>query len=179
VLNQQKGIFDLLNAMKRIDHDIPPDVKLAVCGVDRDNEIQKAVESLKLTGRVEMKGWIEAEQKQELFEQTAINILPSYSEALPMSILETMAYGIPNIATDVAAIPEVIRNGENGILIKPGDVEGLAQAIRKLVLDAEKCAYLSKAGYSTVKENFTPEKHKKDLLRIYNEVLNEVLGCSN
>lgn len=172
VLNQQKGIFDLLNALKRIDREIPPAVKLAVCGADRDSEVRKAVEDLKLTGRVEMKGWIEAEQKQELFEQISINILPSYSEALPMSILETMAYGIPSIATDVAAIPEAIQNGENGILVKPGDVQGLAQAIRELVLNAEKRARFSKAGYFAVKENFTPEKHKKDLLRIYNEVLN-------
>jgi glycosyltransferase involved in cell wall biosynthesis len=82
-----------------------------------------------------------------------------------------MAYGIPSIATDVAAIPEVIQHGENGILIKPGDVEGLAQAIRTLVLNAEKCVRFSEAGYLAIKENFTAEKHKKDLLRVYNQVL--------
>lgn len=176
VLDRQKGIFDLLNAIKQIDRELPSTVKLVVCGTDRNHKVQKAVENLKLTDRVEMKGWVEAEQKQEIFEQTMIHILPSYSEALPMSVLETMSYGIPNISADVAAIPEVIRNGENGILIKPSDVEGLVQAIRELISDTKKRTRFSKAGYLTVKENFTAKKHINDLLRIYNEILQEGSG---
>ena len=62
-----------------------------------------------------------------------LHVLPSYREGLPMSILETMGQGIPNISTRIASIPEVIQDGENGFLITLGDVEALQNRILKLV----------------------------------------------
>ena len=56
-------------------------------------------------------------------EHAMVNILPSYNEGLPMTILETMAYGIPNISTSIASIPEVLHNNDNGFLVKPGDID--------------------------------------------------------
>lgn len=74
------------------------------------------------------KGWLDKSKQNEVFSNIALNVLPSYNEGLPMSILETMAYGIPNISTRVAAIPEVISD-KNGYLIYTGDKKALKEAI--------------------------------------------------
>jgi glycosyltransferase involved in cell wall biosynthesis len=169
VLNQQKGIFDLLNAIQLIDDDLPPSYKVAVCGIDSDGSVQREVEKLGLSNRVEMMGWIGNHQKAEILGQTCIHILPSYSEAMPMSILETMAWGIPNIATMTGAVPEIIQNGKNGFLIQPGDVEGLAEAIKRMVTDRAKRAEFSVESYKTISEKFSLAKIKSDLLSIYRE----------
>ena len=54
------------------------------------------------------------QMKNRIYKTIAINVLPSYNEGLPMSILETMAYGIPSITTNIASIPEVVVDGVNG-----------------------------------------------------------------
>ena len=63
------------------------------------------------------------------------HVLFSYNEGLPMAILETMGCGIVNIATRVAAIPEVIVHGETGFLVEPGDKDGLARILLEVSAD--------------------------------------------
>ena len=122
-----------------------------------------------LENRVDYKGWLEKEEKEKVMDEIAINILPSYNEGLPMTILETMARGIPNITTSIAAIPEAVSK-ENGILLKPGDVQGLQQAILTL-MDSEKIRQeKSDKSFETIKEKFSLEKHIHEVLHIYNEL---------
>jgi glycosyltransferase involved in cell wall biosynthesis len=59
--------------------------------------------------------------------------LPSYSEGLPITILEAMATGLPIIASSVGSIPEVIQDGKNGFLIEAGDYKALAEKIKLLI----------------------------------------------
>ena len=89
-----------------------------------------------------------------------------------MTILETMAYGIPNITTDVAAIPEAVNAG-NGILIHPGDKAALKDAITAIANDREKRASLSEAAYETALDRFSIEKHIEHILKIYREMEKE------
>jgi len=62
-------------------------------------------------------------------------VLPSYNEGLPMSILEAMAAGLPVISTPIGGIPEAITDNVEGLLVQPGDVEALAQALRRILRD--------------------------------------------
>ena len=101
--------------------------------------------------------------------RTAVHILPSWNEGLPMSILETMAEGIPSIATDIAAVPEAVKNGKNGILIQPGDVDGLAEAIRQMVFRPEQRLEFGRKSYETARERFSLECHMAELAAIYRE----------
>ena len=84
-----------------------------------------------------------------------------------MTILETMARGIPNISTRIASIPEVIRDGENGYMITPGDVESLAMYIEKLVTDAELRCKFSCASYDLITNNFSLNTNIEKLKKIY------------
>ena len=81
-----------------------------------------------------------------------------------MSILETMARGIPNISTRIAAIPEVIRDGENGFLIEPGDVSALAGRIQTLCADRALRKKMREAAWREISENFSLARHMETLL---------------
>jgi len=60
-------------------------------------------------------------------------VLPSYTESFPMVILEAMSMGVPVVATPLGGIPTLVRDGENGILVPPGDPHALARAIMMIV----------------------------------------------
>lgn len=154
-LGERKGTLDLLEAMRRIDGDIPPGVKFNLCGDGAVDEVRARVDALGLTGRVAHIGWTDGAQKEEILRSTMLNVLPSYNEGLPMTILETMARGIPNLSTPVASIPEVIADGETGLLVPPGDVGALASALRRLILDAGMRRRISDASFSLIAERFS------------------------
>ena len=97
-------------------------------------------------------------------------ILPSYNEGLPIAILEAMSYKHPVISTPVGGIPEVIENGENGLLVKPGDTAAIADAVRFYIINKEKIAEHGAHAYEIVKD-FFPEKVFSDLDGIYQALL--------
>lgn len=171
-VGKRKGIFDLLEAVKRIDDKLPEKTKLMIYGPESDSPIEDTIRRLGLTDRVKYYGWLSGEQKTDVFRKTAVNILPSYHEGLPMTILETMAWGIPNISTDVAAIPEAV-NEENGALICPGDVQQLAEEILRILNDTECRKQKSCAAFKKAASEFSLDNHIAKLLEIYRELERE------
>ena len=89
-----------------------------------------------------------------------------------MAILETMSLGIPNITTRIASIPEVIDSGVHGILIEPGDIEALKDALRKVCCDREVRQQLSREAYRQIRERFSVDAAGRKLEEIYETVLN-------
>lgn len=177
-LGNRKGTFDLLNAIKLLDEKIPREIKFYLCGDGEIEHVKERVSALNIAHRISHIGWIDGAQKEAILQNTMINVLPSYNEGLPMTILETMARGIPNISTRIASIPEVIKNGENGFMITPGDVESLATYIERLVCDSTLRRDFSNASYELVTKNFSLDANIEKLKNIYNSVVaNNMLGC--
>lgn len=169
MLIQRKGIDDLLAAFKQSIPEIPNDVNLILYGDDHDSpeSIQDKIKRFKLNDRVKYLGWMTDQNKKKVFSNTMINVLPSYNEGLPMTILESMSYGIPNISTKIAAIPEVIKNGNNGYLINPGDVDALSQKLIKLINDKELRKIVSQNAYNVAKKDYSLQSHFDRLMKIY------------
>ena len=90
-----------------------------------------------------------------------------------MTILESMGYGIPNISTSIAAIPEAIVDGINGFLIKPGDIDKLAAKIKEIVCYKDIRGKMSYEAYEMAKNEFSFEIHTKKLIEIYKTMLNK------
>lgn len=169
-VGKRKGVYDLLEAMKLADDRLAPDVKLLIYGPDVDGVIEQKIGEAGLKHRVEYKGWLSAAEKGAVFENTAVNILPSYNEGLPMTILETMAYGIPSISTNVAAIPEVV-NEENGCIICPGQVKDLAERIVGIMADEAQRKRKSEAAYKELKEKCSLDAHFDAVTDIYKKLV--------
>lgn len=169
---KRKGIDDLLQAISHIQNKIPDGVSFSLYGADRDKNINDKIQSMKLGDVVHYKGWLTNEQKDICFKNTMLNVLPSYNEGLPMTILETMAYGIPNIATNIAAIPEAISDGKNGFLFTPGDIDRLETLLIDLISNPEKRRCISNVAYETIENKFSIDIHMKKVLELYNSLLN-------
>lgn len=169
-LGERKGAYDLLKCIKALDERIPKDIQFCMCG---DGEIDKVKETIKEYGishRIAHVGWIDGNQKLEFMKNTMLNVLPSYNEGLPMTILETMAYGIPNVATCIASIPEVLHDGENGCLIVPGDITNLTECLCNLISNVELRNKFSDASYKLVTRDFSLNKNIEVLKSIYKEL---------
>ena len=115
---------------------------------------------------ITFEGWVSGTNKIRLLNLCQIFVLPSYKEGLPISILESMAYGMPIIATPVGAIPSVVKNGDNGFLVPTGNLESLSVAINTLI---DNHLLISKMGLKSLKkvQRFMPENVSARLTDIY------------
>ena len=170
-LGKRKGTYDLLYAIKSIDDQLPQKTKFYFCGDGEIEEVKTKIKQLNIEHRIAHIGWVNEKQRKEILNNISINILPSYNEGLPMTILETMAYGIPNISTRIASIPEVIQHGENGFLVEPGNVQMLSEYILLLLNDRKKREEFSNNAYLRINESFSLDTHVNTLLKIYDELL--------
>lgn len=170
-IGKRKGIFDLIECAKVLKEK-KRNIKFVLYGPDVTDGIEDIIKENNLEEKIEYRGWLDLKNKNKVFEEEiALNVLPSYNEGLPMTILETMSYGIPNISTNVAAIPEVV-NQENGYLIEPGDYIKLAEDILDF-FDNNKRKVLSENSYEIIKNNFSIEKHIEKLSEIYKGIKSE------
>lgn len=167
---KRKGSYDLLEAVAAIDKRLPETIKVWMCGDEDVAGVKHRVEELGLQNRIEHVGWIAGTEREECLRRAMLHVLPSYREGLPMSILETMGQGIPNISTRIASIPEVIQDGENGFLITPGDVEALQNRILKLVSEDRLRREFSEKGARLIRESFSLKASIDRLEHFYEEI---------
>jgi glycosyltransferase involved in cell wall biosynthesis len=85
--------------------------------------------------RVEVHGWLDSAQRDALLAASDVFTLPSRAEGVPMALLEAMAYGLPSITTPVGGIPDVFRDGQHGVLVRPGSVEQIRAAMAFMIQD--------------------------------------------
>ncbi len=107
--------------------------------------------------RVRFLGAASRHEVLELFAASDAALLSSSWENFPHTVVEALAVGTPVIATDVGGVSEVVRDGENGLLVPPGDAEALAGAVRRLAGDSELAARLRAATVSSVAA-YAPER---------------------
>lgn len=134
-LGPRKGTPQLIAALARLSH--RNDWSATIAGDGDITESQEAVKALQIDNRVTIPGWLDIRARDELLRSTDILVLPSFAENLPMVIIEAFAEGVAVVSTPVGAIPEVIEDGRNGILIPVGNVEALTEALERLVNSAE------------------------------------------
>ena len=165
----KKGAWDLLEAAACVKKHFP-DVRVMFAGNGEINELSTRATALGIASAVDMRGWIEGSAKLQMMAECAVIVLPSYTEGLPMTVLEAMATGAPIVATKVGGIPDVVEDGVDGLLVEPGDIEGLAHALEQLLASSELRAKLSLAAKSKVVERFTPQRVIPAIEGIYREL---------
>ena len=169
-LGEQKGTDDTLTVLERLHNE----GRKFWCVMAGDGPLEEYSEKIKQRGlseQVELTGWIAGEKKMALLQDAKILLLPSYHEGLPMSIMEGMAAEEAVISTPVGGIPEAVRNGENGILITPGDTEALYHAMRTLLEEPLCTEQMGKCGRKIVEEKYDLEKLHRQLYAQYCKIL--------
>jgi glycosyltransferase involved in cell wall biosynthesis len=120
-------------------------------------------------GVVELFGW--RDDMPEVHRQASIVCLPSYGEGLPTALLEGASTGRPLVATDVFGCREVVRHGENGLLVPVRNADALADALGKLIADRELAERMGKAGRHMVVDEFSLARVSAQTLAVYEEIL--------
>jgi glycosyltransferase involved in cell wall biosynthesis len=103
-------------------------------------------------------------------------VLPSESEAHPLSLCEAMATGLPSVASDVGGVPEVIENGRSGLLVPPGDIDALAKAVKDLIESRDLRERLGTQARERVRQEYSTERMLERYSDLYEEVLAKRAG---
>jgi glycosyltransferase involved in cell wall biosynthesis len=129
---EKKGVFDLIQVVRKLVDD-GFNIQLTIGGYGDIERLFEEINELCITSSVHYRGWITATERDLLLRTTDIFVLPSYAEAMPMSILEAMAYSVPVVSTDVGGIPELFSDGDSGFLIPPGNMNLLYEKLKQLI----------------------------------------------
>ena len=167
VLKKEKGIYDLIDSIKIIDSELDKRIKVKLCGIDLEGNVQEYINNKNLNNRIELAGWVNETERDNIYKNTILNVLPSYYEALSMTVIESMANGIPIITTNISTMNEVLNN--NSLLIEPGNVESLSRVILKTINNEKTLSKISKQEYERCKEYFDIDINIKNTLKIYKE----------
>jgi glycosyltransferase involved in cell wall biosynthesis len=169
VLRPEKGLPTLLQAFARVRH-LRAGMKLAIVGdgpmlesLRAESEALGIREDCVFAGSTsQVKGWLHA---------IDIFVLPSLSEALSNALMEAMACGCPVVASNVGGNPELVQNGETGLLFEPRDVAGLSAALQVLIEDKALRGRLAEAGASFVRKRFSIQASAQRMGEIYEKLI--------
>jgi glycosyltransferase involved in cell wall biosynthesis len=157
----------LLEAVARVARELAG-VRLRLVG---DGPERKGLEeyaiSLGLGDRVRFEGALTFDRVVELYRLADLFVLSSFDEGVPVVLMEAMAMEVPCVATRITGIPELIRDGVDGLLVAPSDVEGLAEAILRLVRDPDLRLRLGKAARQRILECYELGRNTAALAEIF------------
>jgi glycosyltransferase involved in cell wall biosynthesis len=168
-LGPRKGTPELIQALAR------PELRqrswsAVLAGNGPVEAYRDQVRALGLAEHVTLPGWRTPDQVRALLAEADLLLLPSRQEGLPVAILEAMANSVAVIATPVGAVPDAITDGQTGLVVPPGDIDALAQAIGRLVDDPGLRQRLAANARARFDERFTIERTADAVAALYRQV---------
>ena len=163
-----KGAYDLLEALARLQGR-RPGLRAVFGGYKMEDQLRERVRALGLAGVVEVPGWCGRADVIRLLRTCTLLALPTYSEGIPMVVLEAMACGTPVVTCPVGGIPTVARDGRNALFVQPGDIDGLTAALEHLLDDPALREAMSQANREDIRR-YDVRTMGASLLEIYREL---------
>ena len=166
-MSRAKGVDVLLQAVAKSTQDW----QLVMAGPEAESGftawMHSEIARLNIGARARWLGEVRGAAKEDAMSAADVCVLPSLAEGLPMAILECMGSGMPVVATRVGAIPEVIADAREGLLVPPGDADALAAAMDRLAKDGELRQCMGAAARRTCAERFSVELAVIKLMALY------------
>ena len=166
----EKGHGVLLRAMARLRSD-GVDATLTLVGAGPElSRLTGLARQLRLDGSVVFAGALGQDELPALLARADVFALASFSEGLPVVLMEAMASGVPVVATAIAGIPELIENERNGLLVAPGREDQLADAIRTIATHPALADQLAKEARATVEAQFDARDCSEQVYAVLSKV---------
>jgi glycosyltransferase involved in cell wall biosynthesis len=158
---KRKGGPDLLNAFQEVlkKH---PDAHLTIVGSVPEHNISNC----------ETIGKISIDKVGKYFSKASIFCLPTTMEPFGVAFIEALYHKLPIVATNIGAIPDFVKSGENGYLVEPGDVQALAQSLDSLLCDPIMCKAFGQKGYARAIANYSWDKVAEKMSNAIRKTLN-------
>jgi glycosyltransferase involved in cell wall biosynthesis len=167
-----KGVGEFVEAAKRL-HDEGVSARFVLVGEpDPANPASVPEASLRAWhGRDGIEWWGRREDIPAILNQAHIACLPSYREGLPKSLLEAAACGLPIVTTDTPGCREVVTDGVNGFLVPVNEVDALAVALKKLIIDSRLRRLMGEKSRACVLADFSQARVIEETLVVYRELM--------
>lgn len=147
-----KGIYEILNAYEMLKNE-NPNFRLTIAGDGNElKNVKNYVQKQELKNIV-FTGYVNGHHKQNVFLNSDIYVFPSYTEGMPTSLLEAMAFGLPIITTKVGAITDFFEEGKHGFSVPVKEVPPIVKGI-KMLMEAKRRNEISKYNFEYSKKNF-------------------------
>lgn len=177
-INQRKGYSDLIKAFSIVLQQAQnpryyEKWQLVFAGNGDIGHGEELARELGIENKIVWLGWVSGAEKDRAFREATVFCLPSYAEGFPMAVLDAWAYGLPVITTAVGGILDVAKDGENMLLFIPGDVDTLADCLKRMMDDSELRRTIGNASISLSQVEFNLDTINKQLGALYKTVLNE------
>jgi glycosyltransferase involved in cell wall biosynthesis len=168
-LSAEKGFDLLIRAADQLLED-GFDLELLIIGEgDERKRLEALIDSLGRSDHIRLLGY--RADVRELYEAMDIYALSSIREGLPNVVLEAMALEVPVVATRVAGLPRLIADGDNGLLVEPGDLARLTQTLARLLVDTQMRRRLSRAGRETIETHYSFAARMDKVRAVYDDLL--------
>jgi len=176
-LNPQKGVDDFIRAAALVKRE-HPEARFLMIGKPslasmsaQKGSISDYQQWLDLRAQLQLEDCLffcgYRNDVPQILSQTAVSVLPSHSEGLSNTLLESMAAGAPIVATNVGGTPELIEHGVNGLLVLPHSPEQLAEAISRILSNKALALQLSQHARRKVRENFSLDAMVRSTKALY------------
>jgi len=165
-LSERKGCIDLVNAFTVLSSQ-HPEWELHFAGDGHMDQVSAIVAQNGMSDRIKFLGWLNNTEKQKVFNNASLLVLPSYSEGFPMVILEAWSTGLPTITTPVGGLLDFVKDGFNSLLVEIGNVSSLSSAINELIIKPDTREMLSYNAFQTYQTNFKSDVVSKLIDDIY------------
>jgi glycosyltransferase involved in cell wall biosynthesis len=164
-----KGVEYLIEAIPRIVAYVPRARFLLIGGGGEEEALRKKAQALNVQSFVVFAGY--RKDVERLYRIMDISVLTSLSEGLSLTVLESMAHGLPVVATLVGGNPEIITDGQTGYLVPPGDADSLADRIVRLLLNADLRRRMGSEGRARIGCRFRMQDIAEQYLDVYRGVI--------
>jgi glycosyltransferase involved in cell wall biosynthesis len=149
-----------------------PNAALVLVGDGSERaRLERRAEALSVRHAVRFVGEVEHENTVAYLRLAEVFVRPSRSEGLGTAFLEAMASGLPVVGTPVGGIPDFLRDGENGLLVKPGSAEALTEAVDRLLSDGRLGRELAASAAALVRSRYRWDHIAEQIAALYDELL--------
>ena len=167
----RKGAYDLLRASLKLKTRGTAAFEVVFAGPfdssKEERQFRGVIRELGLEAQVRLLGSVAGKAKEEAFLAADVFVLPSYGEGVPVALIEAMAYGLPAVVTSVGGIPETVTDGGEGFIIRPGDIDSLAERLSELIADEDLRMRMGSAGRLRALEQHSPKAYFDALGALY------------
>jgi glycosyltransferase involved in cell wall biosynthesis len=163
-LEREKGPLNVLKVAEKLR-----DVDFTIIGYGSQGDLMTQIIEEKKLSNVKMLGVVSHSEMSKVYQNADVLILPSYSEGMPIVMLEAMASEMPVIVSDVGAVSEILVDGDGGFIVPVGDIEAIVSKISLFTRDRKLIESLGKRGRNNILSRF--RNFIDNQIQIYEEIL--------
>ena len=143
-------------------------VRLRLVGDGPDShQLQERARQLGIAGRVIFEGWKTQDELRQMYAESDLCVLSSFAEGVPVVLMEAMATGVPCVAPRITGIPELIRDGIEGLLVTPANLADLASAIASLMDNPELRRQMATLSRERIADQYELRKNVQRLSNLF------------